>query len=349
MKELEGILQELIRKKSLSPATWQQLERWELEHPSTSQVWGIDRNNVREILQQRSQQFLSLLPLAEQFPLESSSLWVPLWQLWLPLAQWLVRQRNQRSHPLVQGILGLQGTGKTTMARSLSLILEHWGYAAVNLSLDDLYKSYTQRQQLQQEDPRLIWRGPPGTHDVASGIDVLDRLRQSQGISPIAIPRFDKSAFGGAGDRGEPEWVYGADIIFFEGWFVGVQPLPSLPNVLPEPIVTESDRAFSADCNQRLYEYLPLWKRLDSLVVLSPSDYRYSLQWRREAEQKMKAAGKSGQTDAQIEQFVKYFWKALHPQLYVTPLLQNGDRVDLVTELDATHNIAAIYAPATKG
>lgn len=348
MQELEGILQALVRGKSLSPATWQKLEAWEQDNPITAQVWGVDRNQTSDAIAARSQQLFSVLQVAERFPLDSGSLLVPLWQLWLPLAEWLALRRKQQSRPFVQGILGLQGTGKTTTARSLSLILEHWGYAAVNLSLDDLYKSYTERQQLQQHSPHLIWRGPPGTHDVAAGIEVLDQLRQNPPPSPIAIPRFDKSAFGGAGDRSEPEWVNGADIVFFEGWFVGAQPLSSLPESLPHPITT-ADRALAADCNQRLYEYLPLWQRLDSLLVLSPSDYRYSVQWRREAEQKMKATGKSGQTDAQIEQFVKYFWKALHPQLYVTPLLQDGNRVDLVVELDATHNIAALYAPATKG
>jgi D-glycerate 3-kinase len=242
-------------------------------------------------------------------------------------------------------MLGLQGTGKTTTAKSLHLILEHWGYGVVHLSLDDIYKSHTQRQQLQQEDPRLLWRGPPGTHDVAAGIEVLDQLRQSTPTSAIAIPRFDKSAWAGAGDRTEPEWVDGADMVLFEGWFVGVQPLSELPATLPDPIVTESDRAFAADCNQRLHAYLPLWQRLDSLLVLVPTDYRYSLQWRQQAEQQMKAAGQSGQTDSQIEQFVKYFWKALHPQLYVTPLLQDTRQTDLVVELDADHQVAAAYPP----
>jgi glycerate kinase (EC 2.7.1.31) len=62
----------------------------------------------------------------------------------------------------------------------LTLILGKLGYSTVSLSLDDLYKTYADRQQLQKADPRLIWRGPPGTHDLELGIAVLDRLRSAQ-------------------------------------------------------------------------------------------------------------------------------------------------------------------------
>ncbi|MHC5720383.1 MAG: glycerate kinase, partial [Nostoc sp.] len=124
---------------------------------------------------------------------------------------------------LIQGIFGGQGTGKTTMCKILSLILDQLGYRTLSLSLDDLYKTYSDRLLLTQQDPRLIWRGPPGTHDVDLGLKVLDQIRQSQ--SPVMVPCFDKSAYRGAGDRTTPEMVTGVDIVLFEGWFVGVRPI----------------------------------------------------------------------------------------------------------------------------
>lgn len=54
----------------------------------------------------------------------------------------------------------------------------------------------------------------------------------------------------------------------------------------PPPIITKSDRTFAIDCNRRLKEYLPLWEKLNYLMILNPEDYRYSLKWRQEAEQK---------------------------------------------------------------
>ncbi|NEP76540.1 MAG: glycerate kinase, partial [Okeania sp. SIO2G5] len=88
------------------------------------------------------------------------------------------------------------------------------------------------------------------------------------------------------------------------------------------------------------------WNELDQLMVLYPTNYRMSQQWRREAEQTMKASGRDGMSDDQINQFVTYFWRSLHPELFITPLLQDAEHVDLVVEIDANHTPCAIYAPS---
>jgi D-glycerate 3-kinase len=270
-----------------------------------------------------------------------------LWDLWLPLAMQIVSYRQAQSTTLIQGILGGQGTGKTTLAKILSLILGHLGYRTVSLSLDDLYKTYSDRLALQQQDPRLIWRGPPGTHDIQLGLEILDRLRQPNANSPIAIPRFDKFAWQGAGDRGTPEIVNGADIVLFEGWFVGVRPIdPASFDHPPPPINTCADRQFARDMNTRLQEYLPLWDKLDRLIVLYPVDYRLSQQWRKDGEHQAIAHGKTGMTDEQIEQFVEYFWKSLHPDLFIKPLLQDSRRVDLVIEINRDRSIGKVFRPS---
>jgi len=300
-----------------------------------------------------------------------------LWRLWLPLALQIVGKKNERSSAIIQGILGLQGTGKTTLSTLLSLLLNNLGYHTVTLSIDDLYKTYTDRQKLQRDDPRLIWRGPPGTHDVGLGIELLDQIRD--GKAPLSIPRFDKSAFHGMGDRATPEVINNKiDILLFEGWFVGVQPVPeSVFQSPPPPIITEADRQFARDNNRRLEAYLPLWNRLDGLIILSPVDYRLShpysavrrrslrmtvgqrlrlpfrkvpaltvvQQWRKEAEQKMVAQGKSGMSETEINQFVEYFWRALHPELFITPLIESKQGIDVVIEIDENHLPTHIHTP----
>ena len=261
--------------------------------------------------------------------------------LWLPLSIKLATHRQALGRPLIQGILGGQGTGKTTMCQVLSLILQQLGYRTLSLSLDDLYKSYSDRLILTQQDPRLILRGPPGTHDLDLGLKVLEQIRQ--GESPVRVPRFDKSAYHGAGDRTTPEIVENIDIVLFEGWFVGVRPIdPDVFNHAPPPIVTEEDRVFARDMNQRLSDYLPLWERLDSLMVLYPTDYRCSMTWRKQAEQQMIAAGKLGMSDAQIEEFVNYFWRSLHPELFITPLVKSPTAVDLVIAINPDHSVSAV-------
>lgn len=329
---------------------WQQLKVWELADRSRCHGLGIDVENITEVLNKRSHLFEAVVGDIGHLPLTT------LWYLWIPLAMQLAAKQKALGRPLIQGILGGQGTGKTTMGRMLTSILSQLGDRTLSLSIDDLYKTYAERQQLREVDPRLIWRGPPGTHDVDLGLQVLDRLRK-QWSQPgeettqfIEVPRFDKSAWQGAGDRTTPELVEAADIVLFEGWFVGVRPVEEdIWDNAPAPILTEGDRAFARDNNQRLQEYLPLWDRLDSLIVLYPVDYRLSLAWRKQAEHEMIASGKSGMSDAQIEKFVRYFWQALHPQLFIDPLLKNPAWVDLVIEINRDRTLGKIYRPDRAG
>ncbi|HCF30748.1 MAG TPA: glycerate kinase [Cyanobacteria bacterium UBA11049] len=315
-------------------------------------AFGITPENVDEVIEARSQLLRDIYPIFSQFcqftlkqPLNQ---FLPtLWHLWLPLAMAIASYRQKQSYPLIQGILGGQGTGKTTLAAILTLILHHLGYRTLSLSLDDLYTTYSDRLALQQQDSRLIWRGPPGTHDIELGLTVLDRLRQPNPNQLIEIPRFDKSAWGGAGDRGIPEVVEGADIILFEGWFVGVRPIdPANFDTAPPPIISPSDRKFARDMNARLQDYIPLWEKLDRLIVLYPVDYHLSQEWRKQAEHQMIATGKSGMNDAQIEQFVEYFWRSLHPDLFIKPLTKDPRWVDLVIEINRDRSVGAVYRPS---
>ncbi|MEH2155533.1 glycerate kinase [Nostoc sp.] len=328
--------------------TWQQQARVAaLVDKLRAKAFGITPENVDEVIERRSHLLKSVFPAFSQFcqtslQIEPKEMLQVLWDLWLPLGIKLASQRQQLERPLIQGILGGQGTGKTTMSKVLSLILDQLGYRTVSLSLDDLYKTYSDRLILTQQDPRLIWRGPPGTHDVDLGLNVLDQIRQFQ--NPVMLPRFDKSAYGGAGDRTNPETVTNIDIVLFEGWFVGVRPIdPDLFDTAPPPILTDEDKAFARDLNLRLHDYLPLWERLDSLIVLYPTDYRCSLEWRKQAEQQMIAAGKSGMSNAEIEQFVNYFWRSLHPELFIKPLVKDATAVDLVIEIHLDHSFGEVY------
>lgn len=344
---LSATLTNLLLGEPYTQAVACQLESLALADVARAHAFGLTPETVEGAMRSR----LDLLQRAyPDFARLQAQLGIPinllptLWDLWLPLAMQIAQWRQQQGTPLVQGILGGQGMGKTTLGAVLSLLLGHLGYATVSLSLDDLYLTYAERQELQQQDPRLDRRGPPGTHDIKLGLQVLDQLRHAQWEERIAIPRFDKSLHQGAGDRTEPEWVEAPAIILFEGWFVGVRPInPAGFDQAPPPIVTLDDQSFARDMNTRLREYLPLWQRIDRLMVLQPVDYRLSLQWRKEAEHKMIAQGKAGMSDGAIEAFVEYFWKALHPDLFLPPLLQDSTRVDLVIEIEADHQPGRVW------
>jgi D-glycerate 3-kinase len=385
-----------------SPEVRSHLINWELAH--SRQPWQVFPDTVAITLENRAALLQAVLPdLTHQLPAllgkknsrstdsrstdsrpaddstngptSQPARWmdwiVPMWRLWLPLAQQLDRQQKALGAPFIQGILGGQGTGKTTLTHVLQLILKHLGHETVGLSIDDLYLTYAARQSLQQQDPRFIWRGPPGTHDLDLGIRTLDQFKKAAPQTLVRVPRFDKSLFQGQGDRIQPLIQTAPTIVLFEGWLVGAQPIadavfdsavfdsavfdsaegslslatPATPVNLPTPILTTADRAFARDSNRRLHAYLPLWRFLDSLIVLQPQDYRLSQRWRQEAEHSMKAQGKPGLCDSEIIDFVTYFWKALHPELFITPLTQSPTTA-LVVEITAQHTIGELYSPA---
>lgn len=346
------ILQRWIAGHHTTAAEQQQLLAEELAAPQQAKALGITPANSSSQIEQRSRLFQAVYPevaqLCQRLGIEQSDrILITLWRLWLPLAMQIASQRQKLERPLVQGILGLQGTGKTTLAAVIRLILEHLGYRPLSFSIDDLYKTYSERKRLQENDPRFLWRGPPGSHDVDLGVQLFEQVRNYQ--SPIDVPRFDKSAFGGAGERTEPERVDEVDIVLFEGWFVGVRPIDERAfDNPPPPISTQEDRSFAQEINRRLRDYLPLWEGLDRLMVLSPVEYRLSQQWRREAEQNVIASGKSGMSDAEVNQFVEYFWRSLHPELFITPLINNPSLVELVIEIHPDRSAGAIYKPVNR-
>lgn len=349
MKSLD-VLEKLTKNQTLLGSELKVLLTEELADPHRCQAFGITQENGLRMIDNRAQVFQTIYPkvnqTAQQLGLSKTDTIFLLWRIWLPLSIQISRKKKKLKRAFIQGILGGQGTGKTTLSILLQLILKQLGHTTINLSLDDLYKTYHERQELKQRDRRLIWRGPPGTHDVDLGIKILDQLRDPHPSQPVAISRFDKSLNNGEGDRIDPEIIEQADIVLFEGWFVGVRPLNNVQKIVwPDPINTPEAQQFAKDSNEALKAYLPLWERLDSLIVLNPVDYRLSKQWRKVAERKMIASGKTGMSDQQIDKFVDYFWQSLHPELFIIPLLNNPNFVDLVIEINDEHRPINIYKP----
>jgi D-glycerate 3-kinase len=350
------ILQGWMRGKQPTLSDREALIARELLDEARSKAFGIDRRNCQQSIEARLQLFHSAHKNVwqwfeqQQIQQDEYNSLALFWTFWLPLAINLAETRQALGRTPIQGILGGQGTGKSTLTQVLSLLLKQLGYTTAAISLDDLYKTYAERQKLQTTDPRLIWRGPPGTHDVDLGLKVIEQCLQQNNPESISIPRFDKSAYQGIGERGEPEIITSADIVLFEGWFVGVRPLPdtiwSSDRKIELAIMTkDEDFHFARDCNERLKDYLPLWDKLDRLLVLYPEDYQSSKQWRKEAEQKMIDRGLTGMSDLEIEEFVTYFWRSLHPELYIKPLISNSNLVDLVVEIKSDRSYGNIYKP----
>lgn len=238
------------------------------------------------------------------------------------------------ARPLVVGICGAQGSGKSTLCGGVAGRLRQAGLAVAVLSLDDLYLTRGERERLARDrHPLFRTRGVPGTHDVALGLAVLDGLGRE---GEVLIPRFDKAA----DDRSPPatwERQRGpADIVLFEGWCVGARPQDA--HALAEPVnalEAEEDRdgAWRHAFNAALAgEYQRLFARIDMLVLLAAPDFAFVRRWRGEAEAALRAGGSGPATmdDAALDRFVSHYERLTRHILAEMPA-----RADLVIRLDA--------------
>ena len=268
--------------------------------------------------------------------------------VYIPLAASLKEKAKICDGPLVVGVNGAQGAGKSTLCRLLQVVLEQgFGQRVTGLSIDDLYLTHAERKRLSQQiHPLLATRGVPGTHDVDLGIKLLKRLRRLEAGQNLAIPLFDKAI----DDRlRQEEWrqVTGPlDLILFEGWCVGA--LPQSEEALFESVnilerEEDSDGIWRRYVNQQLQEgYLRLFAELDYLIMLKVPGMESVMNWRSLQEQKLSSV--SGQKDnhqimdtAALKRFIMHYERLTRAMLDEMP-----NRAELVLELNVEHQIDGV-------
>lgn len=216
------------------------------------------------------------------------------------------RKSSSTKRPMVIGISGAQGLGKTTLASALERHLrlpENGSLSVAQFSLDDVYKTHADQQALAalyRTNPLVQTRGQPGTHDISLCIQTLNALCGKAG-QRVEVPKYNKAAFSGEGDR-EFEGlipVYNndaqdagkecyLDVVIFEGWCVGFQshndpsglvcqsllpksfnsPANSMPSYVSRELMEHPE--FLGFVDKQLSEYQNIWNFLMSLFIWMP-------------------------------------------------------------------------------
>ncbi|KAG4961585.1 hypothetical protein JHK87_038218 [Glycine soja] len=222
--------------------------------------------------------------------------------------------------PLVIGFSAPQGCGKTTLVFALDYLFEVIGRKSATVSIDDFYLTAEGQNKLRDANPGnalLELRGNAGSHDLAFSVETLTALTKltREGMK-LKLPRYDKSAFNGRGDRADPStWseVEGPlTVVLFEGWMLGFKPLPVDAVKVVDPQLET--------VNKNLEAYYDAWdKYIKSWIVIKIKNPNCVFQWRLQAEIAMREAGKPGMTDDEVRDFVSRYLPAYYaylPTLY---------------------------------
>ncbi|KAI9062382.1 P-loop containing nucleoside triphosphate hydrolase protein [Trametes sanguinea] len=230
--------------------------------------------------------------------------------------------------PLIVGVQGPQGSGKTYLTSILRDVLQSppHNLSVAVFSLDDLYLPHEGLVGLAASYPEnalLRGRGQPGTHDVPLGTEVLNKLKHINDApgAEVELPSFDKSAFDGEGDRASRGAIVRSPVhvVLFEGWCVGFYPISrdKVERRYAQPVKGLGHDFLQRngyrledilDVNERLKSYVSWWDLFDAFIQIKPPDehpYTYIYQWRLQQEHNMKARnGGKGMSDEQVEKFV---------------------------------------------
>jgi len=244
--------------------------------------------------------------------------------------------QSARGAPLIVGVCGSQGSGKSTLCAELAERFTRAGIETAVLSLDDLYLSRARRDELGRTvHPLLRTRGVPGTHDVELGLSVLDAFANGRGT---VLPRFDK----GSDDVApEADWGWAAPacrLLLFEGWCVGARPQGDADLVEP---INDLERHEDADGRWRTYAndalkggYRELFAPVGLSVLLVAPSFDIVFAWRRQQERALREATGSGMDDAELARFVQHYERLTRHIIAEMP-----GRADVVIRLDEARRV----------
>ncbi len=261
----------------------------------------------------------------------------------LPLAEQILHKVSRSNQALIVGVSGCQGSGKSTLAALLVMLLkELMGLNCINLSIDDFYLTYAERQTLARTvHPLLATRGVPGTHDIELAISTINKLRASGHVN---IPRFNKAIDDRLPPADWPRKQAPVDVIVLEGWCLAV-PAQSEQDLLPALNVLEQQEDPSGIWRNHVNEqirtvYTPFYNMIDYLIMLKAPDFAKVFEWRQNQENKLAALQVAGQNNRvmnkeQLIRFIHHYERVTRHGLKILP-----QRANVVFELTDAQTIA---------
>ena len=209
----------------------------------------------------------------------------------IPVSFWIANKVNKKK-PIIVGLAGGQGTGKTTISSIINLILvKYFKLKVFKISIDDFYKTRKERYKLSKKvHPLLMTRGVPGTHDIDLILRFF-RIIKKRNFKSLSLPKFDKSI----DDRFKKNQWYKIkskpDVIIFEGWCVGAK---SQKNIELKKPINSLEKIQDKTMKWRKYvnfqlagKYKTFHNMIDCLLYLKAKNFSLLRRWRLKQEKKL--------------------------------------------------------------
>ena len=209
----------------------------------------------------------------------------------IPVSFWISKRVNKKK-PLIIGLAGGQGSGKTTISSILTLILKRYFKLNVcKVSIDDFYKTRKDRKLLSKtKHDLLMTRGVPGTHDVNLLLNFFKKIK-SKNFKTLQIPTFNKAIDDRCSKTLWQKINTKPDVIIFEGWCVGAKAQTNTQLIKP---INSLEKVYDQDAKWRSYvnnqlktKYKTLFKQLDGLLYLKAKNFNLLREWRLKQERKL--------------------------------------------------------------
>ena len=263
-------------------------------------------------------------------------------KFYLPFCNKLFNFYKSKKKPLLIGLAGGQGSGKSTISQILKIILDlKYNLNVVCFSIDDFYKTASERKKMSKLiHPLFMTRGVPGTHDCNMLYKTIKILLKKE-FNITKIPKFDKSIDDRLMNKDWQKIKKKPDIIIFEGWCVGAKPqkfkdLKKPINILEK--FEDTKLTWRKKVNNELKtDYKKIFNLLDKKIYLKVPNFKYVLKWRSLQEKKLRLKSKKKTMEnKQIKKFIMFYERV------TKSMAKNYKNNDVIVFLDNSHKIKSI-------
>jgi len=216
---------------------------------------------------------------------------------YIPISFWIENKYKKKGKTLILGFSGGQGSGKTTIAKILKIILKKFFKRKIYISsIDDFYKTLRDRSKMAHNiHPLFKTRGVPGTHDINLIKKFFYFLKKNKFLK-IKLPKFDKSQDNRLKEKYWFNIKEKPEIVILEGWCVGAQPQSNF--LIKKPINSlekyeDKDLTWRKYVNKKLKkEYKKIFLMIDYYIFMKIPNFKMVFKWRLLQENKLRKNSK---------------------------------------------------------